>query len=166
MEQDLQRTSESGQDVDVAPFGTLTAAPLHPEGGWRALGPTQEASTLIFHRLSSQGDSGDDLVPGFHPHTPLIVEFPNLASGTQECPVSVDVVGASNPFFALLVAKKTLAQHLGIAYMAEHDVLLCQGGAVSMGKLDAIDIGALRDMPIEVALQRGAEDSPTLYHVM
>ena len=162
---DVGLATESVQEVDVTLFGSLTAAPLDPGEGWRALGPTEQATTNIFHRIDDPSEPDGNLVPGFVPDAPLIVKFPNLASDTRGSSVSVAVVGASNPFFALLIAKETLARHLRLPYEAEHDVLLCQGGAVSMGKLSTIEISELRDMSVEEVMRRGSEESRTLYHV-
>ena len=161
-----------------ARFGTVTGVPRCPHQGWCALGPTPFASTMIYHDVSPRADDvpedaprpdadgGRLYEPGFAANKPLAVEFYNLPSRIKNDPVRVEVVPCNNPFFALLVAKSSLAKRLRTTYGAEADCFLCQAGAVDVGKVAEMGVERLQWAVLGDVLRIGRCDADVLYHAV
>ena len=173
---DSEKDAATTETFGAAHYGRVIAGPRCPHQGWCALGPTPFSTTTVHHQTcSSDGLSenpnhsvlhrGASYEPGFATQRPLIVEFPKLQSLLGSAPVRVEVVPCDNPFFALLVAKSSLAVCLRTTYGAENDYFVCPSGVVEMGKVAKVDAPRLRWTAIEEVLRIGRPDSATvLYH--
>ena len=133
--------------------------PADREWAKRALGPTSTATTTI-HKAGGE--------QGFSPGEQLAVVFPRLVGAGPECggKVAVLVPPTGNPFFALLLAKEALADHLEDRYFADQEVLVINGTAIDMGKVKALG-GGLQSMSADEVLAAAGLpcDGRPLYHV-
>ncbi len=139
----------------------LLNAPADRVFARQALGPTSTATTEI------RGAGGRE---GFVAGEQMAVVFPYLNGTGPRCggKVAVLVPPAANPFYALLLAKEVLADHLETTYEAHHEVLLIGGTGIDMGKVKALGAERLRALPLDEVLAEAGlpADGAPLYHVV